>query len=489
MITATIDPDFSSWREKARALIASGTEPSEVLWLDGSEDVVDLFGGKDCQVPPTSGAPAFKVPLAFVNLAELVACYRDPSRWGRLYRVLWRLTRGGERHLLRQATDDDVHDLEKMAKDVRRDRHKMTAFVRFRKVGEHAETGREQFVAWFEPSHLIVDLVGPFFAKRFAGMDWSILTPDKCLHWDGNRLQTTPGVSKAEAPDADALDDLWRGYYKSIFNPARLKVQAMQAEMPKKYWKNLPEAPLIEELIRSAKPTTASMLGRETTAPRKRPRNVYLERLHELKDEAWHDSIPQDLPERPLSEIRDLASRCRACHLCQSATQTVFGQGPDDAEVMLIGEQPGDEEDLRGQPFIGPAGQLLDQVLKEIGVAREQLYITNTVKHFKWRPQGKRRLHQTPNAGEVTACSPWLIAEVLRVRPKTIVCLGATAARAIFGGDFRLMQQRGQVIESTRWAERVIATVHPSYLLRLRDPQEAEQERSRWKADLQLAMG
>ena len=192
--------------------------------------------------------------------------------------------------MLGNPADPDLRLVQQWCKAVGRDIHKMHAFVRFRLVGVDEETGREQFVAWFEPEHRIVRLAAPFFRKRFAGMDWSILTPDECAHWDGGSLFFTPGVSRDAAPDDDALDDLWRTYYRSIFNPARLKVKAMQSEMPKKYWKNLPEAPLIEGLISGSRKRVREMMETEERPVKPAPRNAYLESLRKMNDEAAEDA-------------------------------------------------------------------------------------------------------------------------------------------------------------------------------------------------------
>jgi uracil-DNA glycosylase len=186
-----------------------------------------------------------------------------------------------------------------------------------------------------------------------------------------------------------------------------------------------------------------------------------------------------------LAPLRAAARRCRACPLWEPATQTVFGEGPEHARDMLIGEQPGDKEDLAGRPFVGPAGQLLARALAEAGIARESVYLTNVVKHFKFRLRGKRRLHARANAAEQAACRFWLDAELARVRPARIVCLGAMAAQAIFGRHFRLLQERGA------WRELdsgvcAFATVHPSYLLRLRDADERDEAYRRFVADLRL---
>ena len=180
------------------------------------------------------------------------------------------------------ATDRDVRQLEQWRKAVSREIHKLHAFVRFRLVGKDETTGREQFVAWFEPEHRIVRLAAGFFEKRFAGMDWSILTPHECAHWDGTTLHFTPGVPRSAAPDEDALDGLWRTCFRSIFNPAQLKVRAMQSEMPKKYWKNLPEAPLIAKLIAGSSGRVEKMLQTGERPARPVPKNAYLDSLKKL---------------------------------------------------------------------------------------------------------------------------------------------------------------------------------------------------------------
>jgi uracil-DNA glycosylase len=169
-----------------------------------------------------------------------------------------------------------------------------------------------------------------------------------------------------------------------------------------------------------------------------------------------------------LAALREAAKVCRGCDLWRNATQTVFGEGSDDAEVMFVGEQPGDQEDKDGHPFVGPAGRMLDKALEEAGIDRSHVYVTNAVKHFKWQPRGKRRIHQKPNWTEMTACRPWLEAEIEAVRPRVIVLLGAVAAQTLLGRQFRVTKQRGEVIESP-YAARVLATIHPSAILRAED--------------------
>ncbi len=187
-----------------------------------------------------------------------------------------------------------------------------------------------------------------------------------------------------------------------------------------------------------------------------------------------------------LKVTREAARKCTACHLYKHATQTVFGEGPKTAAMMLVGEQPGDYEDVAGKPFVGPAGKIMDRALEEAGIDRKEVYVTNAVKHFKWEPRGKRRIHKKPNAREIAACRPWLEAELRLVRPKLVVAMGATAAQTIFGPSFRVTKERGKVL-SSKLAARVVATVHPSSLLRQPDEESREREYKNFVADLRVA--
>ncbi len=276
----SVDPgeDFRSWREAARRMLADGVSPGEILWEAEAGLFAEMVVREEPQVP-------LKVPAAFVELAESVACHCDPTRWGLLYQLLWRITRGGERHLLAIASDPEVAKARLLENAVHREIHKMHAFVRFRLIDTHAETGRERYAAWFEPDHFIVEAAAPFFKKRFANMDWSIFTPKGCAHWVDRKLTLTPGIAANPIESPDALEAAWCTYYRSIFNPARLKVKMMRTEMPKRYWKNLPEADLIDELVEGSKRRVTEMLGEEPRPVKPRPKNAYLDKLRELSND------------------------------------------------------------------------------------------------------------------------------------------------------------------------------------------------------------
>ncbi len=462
-VQAVVDPpwDGDAWRALARQAWCAGLAPEDLVW-DGDPQAM-LAAGPALQALPATRPPP-RVAAGFPALAAAVACHTDPQRFALLYRLLWRMASGQPR-LLERVSDPDVQRVRMLEQAVRRDSHKMKAFVRFREV-----PGRDNhYIAWFEPAHRILDRVAPFFARRFAGMHWAILTPYRSVAWDGEALAFAAGATRGDAPADDAQEALWRTYYASIFNPARLNPTMMRSEMPQKYWKHLPEAALLPTLLREAGPRVQAMAERAPEPPRRR--------------------IPAPAPEplqviEGLDALRDAAAACRRCPLWEPATRTVFGEGPHDARVVVVGEQPGDEEDLSGRPFVGPAGRLLDRALGELGIDRSRLWLTNAVKHFRFEPRGKRRLHRNPDVAHVRACRPWLQQELASLQPDVVVCLGATAAQAVFGSGFRLMEARG------RWlpleAARGLATVHPAWVLRQPDPGAREAAYAGFVDDLRL---
>lgn len=461
--------DFEGWREAARGLVLIDVAPDEVLWEVEGE--ADLFAARAPAPPAAPGL--FSVPKAFVELAKSVILHRDPERFSLLYAFLCRLRERPK--AMEDAADPLLRRLELMAKAVRRDMHKMLAFLRFREVDEGGQSresvglgpgsrsgarDKTRFVAWFEPEHHIVRANAGFFVRRFASMRWSILTPEASIHWDGETLSEGPGASKADAPSGDPTEEVWKTYYASIFNPARVKIGAMLKEMPRKYWKNMPETALVGQMIKSAQARETGMVAASDTGLK----------LGDNADKAW-------------AAVREEAMACTRCDLFRCATQMVFGEGPLDARIMFVGEQPGDQEDLRGRPFVGPAGQLFDRAMAEAGVDRARTYVTNAVKHFKYEQRGKRRLHQKPDGGEIQACRWWLERERQIVRPPIIVALGATAARSLFGKAVTISAMRGAPHRAPDGGETWVA-VHPSFLLRLPDEARRAEEYMRFVDDL-----
>ncbi len=460
--------DFDEWRAVARRLLLEAVPPDEVVWVDPGMPH-DLFSVEE-PVEQVTHRKVGTVPERFIEWAEAGICHSDPERFGLLYRLLWRLQK--DRELMTVRSDPDVGKLDRRVSAVRRDAHKLKAFVRFKAIVD--DSGLERFVAWFEPEHYVLERVAPFFTRRFTGMMWGIVTPYRSVYWDGETMEFGEGGRKADVPAGDALEPVWKSYFASIFNPARLKVSMMKSEMPVKYWRNLPEAELIPSLIRGAKAAEEEMIERMASIPSSK----HVRRMERVEPEA---SVPDAF--HSLDEVKEGVDACRRCPLYEMATQAVFGEGPKRAELMFVGEQPGDQEDLAGKPFVGPAGKVFDAAMEEAGLDRERAYVTNAVKHFKFVPRGKKRLHQRPNAGEIKACRFWLGLEREFVRPKLIVAMGATAVASLAGSGTTLSSVRGRVTELED-GTRLYAMVHPSYLLRIPDREEAARERERFVEDL-----
>ena len=450
--------DFDFWRERARMLVQCEVPPDRIAWIEpgGSGDLF-AHGERRMPVPPADARPV-RANRRFVTLARNAALHSDPDRFALLYRLLWRLQ--SNPRMMEDKADTDVRQVEELDKAVRRDSHKMHAFVRFRLVetpdenggrgGDEGGEAGEHYVAWFEPEHHILRANAGFFMRRFANMRWSILTPRGCLHWDGTTMSEGPPAQRSDAPGGDPMEDLWRTYYASIFNPARLKIGAMVKEMPRKYWKNMPEAALIPELVAGAQKRESAMVAAGALEFAERPAT--------------------------LAAIEKAIHGCRNCPIGTLDNHAVMGEGPQDAALMIVGEQPGDQEDLTGRPFVGPAGQLLDAHLEQAGIDRRAAYVTNAVKHFKYVQRGKRRLHQNPGAKEVDTCRWWIESERAIVQPKLVLAMGASAARGLLGRTVSISKVRGQPLPLEDGSE-LWVTAHPSYLLRLEGPARAEQAR------------
>jgi probable DNA metabolism protein len=416
------ETDWEGWRVATRSLILAGTEPEAVTWS---------VGGTPDPLPDATGS--FHVPRALVLLASLAIQARDTDRFGLLYGLVWRINAGEK--LLEDDTDPDLSLIKRLALSVRAESHRMRTNMRFLAVPEGAAT---RFVGWFEPMHFVLPANAQLIARRFPKPIWSIVTPDGAAHWSGSSLLFGSGLRHAE--DDEALEAWWERHRDMLLEQATSDVSVPEAE-------TLDEAPRSPE-----RPALGPVV------------------LHTLPDPAL------------LRSAKD-ASACHRCPLYEPAIQTVFGEGPSDASVIFVGEQPGDQEDTIGRPFVGPAGQMMDRAMEEAGIDRRTVYVTNAVKHFKFTPRGKRRIHQTPEVPEIQACSFWLDVERAHVRPRLVVLMGGSAARAVLGRPVTISRERGRPIQMPG-GQTVFVTVHPSFLLRIPDAAAKAREYDAFVGDL-----
>ena len=469
-ISLSGEVDRDGWRDHARRLLQAGIAPEQVTWtVEGRRDAGELDLSRSATLPEQSSgqiARPVRISKTLLSLINTALLHSNEDRFDLAYRVLFRAQSVPNLHL--NPADADVLKLNRYAKAIRRDVHKMHAFVRFRKIGDSA--GREQFVAWFEPDHHITEAVAPFFRNRFAGMDWLIVTPGTSIAWDGHKLSVGPGGCKGDVPQEDVIEAEWRTYYANIFNPARVKISAMKSEMPMKYWKNLPEAELIPSLLEQAGTRVEAMVAS----------------AHE--DMLFEDRMDEPAANLPtsLDELYARLEQQADAPMEKFSDRLVRGSGPDHADLMIIGEQPGDQEDREGRPFIGPAGQMLDRAFEDAGIDRQQTFLTNAVKRFKFTRRGKRRLHETPNVGEINYYRWWVEQEIRLVDPRLVVALGATAARSLTGKPVKISRHRGEILSGTE-GRSILITVHPSFLLRIPDEQGRQVEYAKFVRDLQSA--
>jgi DNA polymerase len=444
--------NWNEWREKARKQLMDGVSPAEAIWNDTPQFLFSVLERKPLDKPV--------IPKEFLEMGPLIAAARDSDRWNLLYRLVYRLNHETG-HLLNIVTDSDVKKAMDLVKSVRKDIHKMHAFVRFKKIEIE---GQESYIAWHKTEHLIMELGTPFFARRFGDKPWSIFSPDASAHWNLQELTFAEGMPEHEFTHQDEFDEVWKTYYKSIFNPARLNIKMMKQEMSPKYWSSMPETALIHELIREA----PERLQKMAQAPKVRA------------------EVPKNLA---LDQIKDLAKKCTVCPWSHHATQTVFGEGNPNAKLMIIGEQPANDEDLADKTFVGPAGKILQSMLNELGIDRKDIYITNAVKHFKWEPSadGKTRIHKKPSGTDMHACKPWLEAEIAAVKPQVIIALGATAATSIMGRLIKIGEARDQIITSNSLAPNILISWHPSAILRAFDKADEQTKTVELKRDLARA--
>lgn len=450
---------FDAWRQAAKSAISHHIEPQHINWAAQNSLFIEQ------PLPDACDKTAISTPKAFLDLAHSIVWHSDPERFYLLYEALWRIVHRDGNPL--SPVDALGIRLSRMAKNVRRDLHKMHAFLRFREIEPLTE--RRRFAAWFEPDHNIVEPASSFFVARFSDMDWSILTPQRSVNFENGKLSFQPG---AERPNlsSDATEALWATYFTHIFNPARTNARAMLSEMPKKYWKNLPETNLIPEMLKNAEARVGEMREAQASTPRKGAARI--SERYRVQFETLSDNV------EVLDDLQKAIRQCTRCNLCEHATQAVCGAGAEKADLMIVGEQPGDQEDLNGQPFVGPAGQLLRRLMHQAHIAHEHVWLTNAVKHFKFMPRGKRRLHQTPNRDEINHCRWWLRQEITLIKPRVILALGASAAFALTEINKPLSERRGRT-ETTYDGTIIKFSWHPAYILRVPDKQRhisAEQE-------------
>jgi DNA polymerase len=395
-------------------------QATRALILAGAEpETLDWHvGGQPDPLPEATGR--FTVPRRLVDLASLAIQARAAGRFALLYRLVWQATKG----LLED--ESDFAQARALALAVRAEAHRMRSHLRFMPV---RDAGGERFLGWYQPAHFVLEANAQLIARRFPESRFSIITPDGSAHWDGTIL--TLGAPTRQMQDDAMLAAWWDAHHAALLAEARPGTAIPEAEA-------LDEAP---------RPPDRPSLGAVVLPLAADP--AMLAASHE-------------------------AMACQRCGLHAPATQTVFGEGPAGARIMFVGEQPGDHEDVIGRPFVGPAGQLLDQAMEQAGIDRRTIYITNAVKHFKFSPRGKRRIHQSPDPEEIRICGFWLDVERVQLAPRLLVLMGGSGARAVLGRPVAVTRERGRPFRLED-GQTAFITVHPSYLLRI--PNEADRAR------------
>ncbi len=383
--------------------------------------------GEPAPLPEAAGQ--FTIARALVDLAGLAIQAREPERFGVLYSLIWRASQG--ERVLDMPDDPDLRLVRAWAYAVRADAHRMRTHLRFLRTSD-------RLLGWYAPAHFVLDANAQLIARRFPDQPWSIVTPDASAHWDRTSLRFGTGLRGVE--DDETLAAWWDAHAIAILAESRPGCSAPEAEA-------LDEAP----------------------RPPDRP--------------AIGPVVLPAAPEPDLARAARDARTCRRCHLWEAPSQTVFGEGPANARVMFVGEQPGDQEDIIGRPFVGPAGQMLDRALEEAGLDRRAIYITNAVKHFKFSPRGRRRIHESPSPEEIQVCRFWLDIERVRMRPSLLVLMGGSGARAVLGRPVAVTRERGRAFRLED-GQMVFITIHPSFLLRIPDEAGKAREYAAFVRDL-----
>jgi len=426
------DTDWTGWSRAARAFLLAGVEPSDVTWA---------VGGHGDPLPPAEGG--LTLSRALVSLVTQAFQAREPERFGLLYAQIWRAHHG---HLdLGDSADLDLRLARRWALAVRADAHRMRTLIRFAGTSATETPGGDgsRYVGWYAPDHYVLEATARLLARRDPARDFTIVTPDGTAHRDRQGLRFGAGLK--DPGDDETLFAWWNAHRDAILAAAT-------------DGGGLPEA---EELDEAPRPLDRPPLG------------------------------PVVLSASQTSATGALLREARGCERCAlygPTTQTVFGEGPANARVLFIGEQPGDQEDVIGRPFVGPAGQLLDEALEEAGIDRRRIYITNAVKHFKFTPRGRRRIHQAPSPEEIDICRFWLDAERTALHPELLVLLGGSAGRAVLGRPVTVTRERGRPFTLPDGGTALL-TVHPSYLLRQPDETSRAREYAAFVRDLRIVAG
>ncbi len=416
------ETDWTGWRNATRQFVLAGIEPADLTWTVGSDGDA---------APEVDGS--FTLSRTLVTLTAQAFQARENERFGLLYTLVWRAHHGDL--ALDDPADPDLRIARRWALSVRADAHRMRTQLRFTKL---SLDGEPHFLGWYEPDHFVLESNARVIARRNPGHCFTIVAPDGTAHKDQSGLRFAPGLKNPG--DDETLLAWWDAHQETILAATHAGGALPEAEELDEVPRPLDRPSLGPIVLAASQPRGAANLARE-------------------------------------------ARGCERCTLFGPATQTVFGEGPRDTRALFIGEQPGDQEDVIGRPFVGPAGQLLDEALEEAGIDRRIIYITNAVKHFKFTPRGRRRIHQPPSPHEIDICRFWLDAERAAVNPALIVLLGGSAGRAVLGRPVAVTRERGRPFTLPDGGTAFL-TVHPSYLLRQPDEASRAREYAAFMRDL-----
>jgi uracil-DNA glycosylase len=434
MILLQHPKSFDEWRLAVLSLLQTNRTPNEVLWSSEDQQPNLWFDTLN------SGAHyKLKIPSKLKELLMTLSMHRSLTRWNLMYRILYRSIHG-EKNLLDDPADSDVATALRMQQEIENDIHRFYAFLRFKK---HMDNEGEIFIAFFKPDHSILHAVLQFFVKRFGSMRWVIFTPEGSAYWDTRTLKIQD--TKIDMPQVNdqEMETMWSSYYSSIFNPTRSNEKLLKQHVPNRFRSNMPEMEQVSELLQNAPKRTDRML----------------ESVSSAAISGWSES---------LQDLNIKLQRCVSCPIGLNGTRAVAGQGSLGG-IMLVGEQPGDEEEKCGDPFVGPAGEVLNEAFRDLNLNRNMIYITNSVKHFKFVMRGKSRIHDRPSHAEIGACRSWLNEEIRLVQPDVIICLGASAAQSVLGAKLDIGKNLNQEFTHPSGAI-ILVTYHPAAILRVPDP-------------------